>query len=145
ELKTDHVLIYFGKAKTTLDDLYKLYPNLIFKSVHQIHSDKCVKAQDISTPLPQADALYTSDVGVALVIKTADCMPIMVFDQTSKKILAIHAGWKGVVNEITAKSIQAADLKDVHVYIGPHITQNSFEVKSDAEALLRSVYQKYSG
>lgn len=76
--------------------------------------------------------------GNVLVIKSADCLPVIVYDGVNKRISAVHSGWKGTANSIVKEAItkmlslgsKAADLK---IYIGPHIQKTSFEVMDDVK------------
>lgn len=67
----------------------------------QVHGDD-VLVEPLSTPLaanpevlPRADGMMTSSCGHGLVIKTADCQPILFAHKSGKNIMAIHAGWRG--------------------------------------------------
>jgi YfiH family protein len=134
ELKNSEMIVFFGKKNCTFEDLKKGYPNLIFRQVKQTHSDICVQSEENQSNT-EADAHYTFDKNVALLIKTADCLPILV--QAKNAVLAVHAGWRGVENKITQKSLwslKAAELKNI--FIGPHIMQKSFEVDSSVKDLL---------
>ena len=83
------------------------------------------------------------DHGDVLVIKSADCLPVIVYDSVNKRIAAVHSGWKGTANSIVKEAItkmlslgsKAADLK---VYVGPHIQKTSFEVMDD----VKKVFEK---
>ena len=99
----------------------------------QIHSDRVMR---VERPGPQGegDALITNQPGVGLTIRTADCLPILIADQRNRAIAAIHAGWRGVVAEIAAKTIEAMHIQfasnpeDLVVAIGPGIGGCCFEV-----------------
>lgn len=82
-----------------LDNFVKT--NAIFW-LNQIHSDDVVCAKPIANP-PNADALWTDEVGVALSVMTADCVPIVLFD--GQKIACIHAGWQGLTKGIIGKAV----------------------------------------
>lgn len=81
--------------------------------------------------------------GDVLVIKSADCLPVIVYDSVNKRIAAVHSGWKGTANSIVKEAItkmlslgsSAADLK---IYVGPHIQKTSFEVMDD----VKKVFEK---
>ena len=70
-----------------------------FAEVHQVHGVRTLfepEPQDPSrTPTEQADGMATSRPGLALMIKTADCQPILVAHESGRFIMAIHAGWRG--------------------------------------------------
>ena len=56
---------------------------------------------------PECDALITNDAGCALVVFTADCTPILLFDQVTGAVGAVHAGWRGTVYDIAGKTVLA--------------------------------------
>lgn len=70
-----------------------------FAEVHQVHGVRTLfepQEQDpASTPSEQADGLATSRPGLALMIKTADCQPILIAHESGRYVMAIHAGWRG--------------------------------------------------
>ena len=63
-------------------------------------------------------------------------MPILIYDDTSKMIAAVHAGWKGAYKGIVNRVIRfmlkkGCDRKNIHAAIGPCITQKNYNVKKD--------------
>ncbi len=94
----------------------------------------------------EADALFTRAAGVALGIRTADCVPILLADTRSGAVAAVHAGWKGVVAGVVPGSVAAllratgSEPRDLLCAVGPHIGVDAFEVGLEvAEALRRAV------
>ena len=132
----DSHLIFFGKNSATLEKIKKSYPQLTFRGVTQKHTDICVPSTEDSSDVI-ADAHFTSEPNVALIIKTADCQPILAYDKD--KVLAVHAGWRGVENQITSKSLLQAGLKQAEIFIGPCIQQSSFEVDLDVKEQLEKI------
>ena len=102
--------------------------------IHQVHGDHIIAASD---SLKKADAHFTTDKSTALVIKTADCMPV--FISSSEKVMAIHIGWRGLKQKIFTKTISHFNKKkEAEIYIGPHIHYNSFQLDYDsAESLFK--------
>ena len=131
--QNENILVFFGKKSCDLQRLQNLFPNFQFRGVKQTHSNQFLQSFKGSGET-EADAHWTSEKNVALIIKTADCQPIMAFEKSTGKIAAIHAGWRGVANRITPRTLQSFNRIDL--FIGPHILQNSFEVKDDAQTLL---------
>lgn len=141
-MEKDQHLIFFGKSHAHLDKIKEAYPDLSFRAVKQTHSDVCILSAN-GPELGPADAHYTTEENIALVIKTADCLPILAYNKDKKIILAVHAGWRGVQNQITSKSMQKIQTSFDHVFIGPHILQKSFEVDPDVKQELQTTYEKY--
>lgn len=134
----DNHLIFFGKNSATLDQIKQAYPDLTFRGVLQKHTDICIPSVKDSGEIV-ADAHFTTESKVALIVKTADCQPILAYNKSQNLVLAIHAGWRGVENQITSKSLQQASLKQADIFIGPCIQQSSFEVDLDVKEQLEKI------
>ena len=95
----------------------------------QTHSTN-VRWVDFAGEVPDTDAVITEKAGLCIAVKTADCIPVLLFDQRQHRIAAIHAGWRGTVGRIIEKTLQQMDSKaeDLHAIIGPGISLESFEV-----------------
>ena len=80
------------------------------------------------------DALITRLPGLALVVSTADCLPILIHDPVRRTVAAVHAGWRGTARRIAAKALVAmhaaygTNPADCQVAIGPGIRGCCFEV-----------------
>jgi YfiH family protein len=91
---------------------------------------------NISIELPSdnydADASYTKQNKVACSIRTADCMPLLVTDEGGSFVAAIHAGWRGLASGIIENTLKKINAKGKFiVWIGPHISQEFFEVGAE--------------
>lgn len=145
-LYTDNqVCVFFGKAAADQAYLEKEFSDFKFHKIQQTHSDKLVAS---SSQILQADAHWTASKKVGLLIATADCIPILILNESTKTIAAVHAGWKGICNQITYKTLLALSTKDSTaqdfcIWVGPHISKSSFEVKQDVlDRLLKSSFEK---
>jgi YfiH family protein len=83
----------------------------------------------------EADALWTDVPGTAVGVRTADCLPILIEDPKGR-VAAVHAGWRGVISEIVARTIElfvakGASASELRVAIGPCIQSCCFEVDGD--------------
>ena len=80
------------------------------------------------------DAFITELPDVALVVSTADCLPILIHDPVRRAVAAVHAGWRGTAQRIAAEAVlamQAAygtDPADCRAVLGPGIRGCCFEV-----------------
>jgi len=100
--------------------------------LQQVHGTVVVDAGDTSC-LPQADAAATRHRGAVCVVMTADCLPVLLCDESGTVVAAVHAGWKGLatgVIESTVKAMAIAPQK-LLVWLGPAISQRAFEVGDD--------------
>ena len=106
--------------------------------LHQIHSNKFIfinKNFDLKKKL-KADAVITDQKKLPLGILTADCVPILIYDNVANIIAAIHAGWRGAFKGIIKNVInfmlkKGCRIKNIHAAIGPCITQKNYNVKQD--------------
>ena len=106
--------------------------------VHQIHSNKFIfidEAYD-NKKKPKADAIITNRKNFPIAVLTADCAPILIYEDKMKMIAAIHAGWKGAFKGIIAKVIKfmikkGCKLENITAVVGPSISQKNYEVKDD--------------
>jgi len=82
------------------------------------------------------DALITDKKNIPIAVLTADCAPILIYDNNKKMIAAIHAGWKGAYKNIVKKVIKfmikkGCSSKNITAAIGPCISSNSYQVRED--------------
>ena len=82
------------------------------------------------------DALITDKKNIPIAVLTADCAPILIYDNNKKMIAAIHAGWKGahknIIKKVVKFMIKKGCLpKNITAAIGPCISNNNYQVKED--------------
>ncbi len=107
--------------------------------LHQLHSNKFIyinKNYKIQKKKIKADAIITNQKKLPIGILTADCVPILIFDDISKIAAAIHAGWRGAFKGIISRVInfmirQGCKRKNIYAAIGPSISQKDYNVKED--------------
>lgn len=91
-----------------------------------------------------ADILITTDSGVALAVRTADCLPIVLVDAEAGVVAAVHAGWRGTAQKVVSIAIDAmcdkgANPAHILASLGPSIASCCFAVNAEiAEALSQS-------
>ncbi len=91
-----------------------------------------------------ADAVMSREPDRACAVRTADCLPLLVADETTGAVMAIHAGWRGVEANIVGKALRrlrefiGGDGRLVAA-IGPHISGDAFEVSEDVAARLERI------
>lgn len=96
--------------------------------MNQVHGNGVALAGGAT---PEADALVTSERGLALVVLVADCIPLLLFDTDTGVIGAAHVGRRGLVNGVALRTIEAMrDLGagDIAAQIGPAICGQCYEV-----------------
>ena len=137
---------FFNLATHVEDDLLTVIKNrdLLTELAHlpsqpvwlnQQHTDKALEltanSQFVTPPI--ADASWTQEPGLIAAVMTADCLPILVTDKQGKCVAAIHAGWKGLADNIVSKTLKEMPVKpgDFMAWIGPAISKKHFEVGQD--------------
>ena len=76
---------------------------------HQVHGDRIAYVDSPSLTredLEGIDALMTDVPGIAIGARTADCIPVLLYDPVRPAVCTVHAGWRGTVLGITAKAIR---------------------------------------
>ena len=103
--------------------------------LNQVHGADVVTAGRYDTP-PDADACIGHQPGDVCVVKTADCLPLLICAADGGEIAAAHAGWRGLVAGIIEATVaaMAAAPGDLLVWMGPAISQPSFEVGDEVRA-----------
>jgi polyphenol oxidase len=103
-------------------------------TVHQVHSARVVCNRGALHREEDADALIENTPGIAIGIKTADCVPVLLADPVQRAVAAIHAGWRGTAAFIVQAAIRsmAAEFgtrtQDLHATIGPSIGACCYQV-----------------
>ena len=89
------------------------------------------------------DAVVTSLPRVCIGVSTADCVPVLLYDEDKGVIAAIHAGWRGTVQKIVEKTINymtaefSTSPKNIKAVIGPSISVDAFEIGDE-------VYERFN-
>lgn len=99
----------------------------------QTHSDNVAWVTDEISEYPETDALITRRTDIAIGIRTADCVPILLYASDIKAVAAIHAGWKGTLNGITNNVIDnllsaGALPENIYATFGAAICRDCYEV-----------------
>ena len=90
------------------------------------------------------DALVTNQPGVTVAVRTADCVPVLVYDRRHRAVAAIHAGWRGAVADIVPKTIGlmlsrfGIEEIDLRVSIGPSAGPCCYEIDDAVLSPLRN-------
>jgi hypothetical protein len=107
-------------------------------SVKQVHGrEVCVIRGDVPRERPDVDALVSNESDVALVVRAADCVPLLIGDSRTGAVGAAHAGWRGTAAGVAAATIETmarefgSNPADLVVAIGPAIGPCCYEVGSD--------------
>ena len=99
--------------------------------MNQVHGDEVV---DVKTLIddPTADALITTEPGIALAVMVADCIPLLLSSTTV--VSAVHVGRRGLMNSVAIKAVeamQALGAGQIHAQLGASICGRCYEVPQE--------------
>ena len=125
-------------SQKILSDLFKKYKidGSLLADVNQVHSNK-ILIVDKSGNYGDADGIITSPLdNLVLLIKTADCIPIFIYDNITRNYGIVHAGWRGVKKKIHLKAIEkfiglGSHKNNLNFVMGPSIKACCYEVGAE--------------
>ena len=119
--------------------------------LHQMHSNKFIfvdKNFKFNKKKIKADAVITDQKKLPIAVLTADCVPILLYDNNKNMIAAIHAGWrgafKGIINNVISfMKKKGCKKENIYAVVGPCIGRNSYNVKNDFKNIDRVIVNFY--
>jgi hypothetical protein len=128
-------------------------------SLNQVHGRNVVRIEkDVSHQTleamhherPEADAVISDAPDVALVVRAADCIPLLIADTRTGAVAAVHAGWRGTAARVGVAAVEemqrqfGSQAADLVVAIGPAIGVCCYEVGSDVvDAFAAAGHERY--
>ncbi|MFQ6037885.1 MAG: peptidoglycan editing factor PgeF [Candidatus Aminicenantales bacterium] len=119
---------------------FKTHPNLrIFRplALTQVHSNILHTIDEFPEQNLRGDALMTKIPGVLLVVKTADCLPVLAFSEKERVVAAVHCGWRSTSQRLIQTVVDAfqshahADPSSLRFGLGPSIASRCYPVGED--------------
>ena len=106
--------------------------------MNQIHSNKFIfidKNYKLKIK-PEADAVITNQKNLPIAVLTADCAPVLIYDNTKKLIAGIHVGWRGAYKNMVGKVLKfmikmGSRPQNIIASIGPSISVKNYEIQDD--------------
>lgn len=122
----------------------------------QTHSDRIIRVSSMqearalqNAPLQEADGWALKGRGFGAAILTADCVPLILWDEKACVLGLSHCGWRGVAEGLpgkTARQMRALGaLGQISAWAGPHIQSCCFEVKEDVAARFPGCVREKNG
>ncbi len=137
----------FGTREGSPDDFgrnkKKAWPGFDVVELRQTHSDVLHFIEDVPARRLQGDALATDRRGILLVIRTADCLPVLLADEKRNVVAAVHAGWRGTSRGILARVVRelgeryGSSPASLAAVLGPCIGPACYEVGEDVRTNFR--------
>lgn len=142
--RAEGVIAFFGNRHSSESAVQEAFPGLQFRYLTQTHSADVIGSR---LGRPEADAHWTDESGVALAVRTADCLPVLFASRDGRAVAAVHAGWRGIENEILLRTgvalLEAGHLpSSFRAAVGPGIGPRSFEVGTDVAERLEACFRK---
>lgn len=117
--------------------------------VDQVHGARVIVVDGSLSPealrREQADALVSAVPGVALGVRVADCVAVLLASDDGRAVAAVHAGWRGTAGNIVGAAVAALSglgyaPGTLHALVCPHIAVGAFEVGHEVvEAVTRAL------
>jgi polyphenol oxidase len=114
--------------------------------VHGVNVSIAGAPRDPETAHVKADVILTDQIGVTLMMRFADCVPIFLHDPVKKVVGIVHAGWIGTIKGTVRYAVEAmqerfgSEVKDIRAGIGPSIGPDHYEVGPDVADQVRQVF-----
>ncbi len=119
-------IIFEKKFNTGVFQVHSTKPEINFHEIKQTHSNIVINTTEHQAGI-EADGIL-SEQKDALCIQTADCLPVLILGKNGYAL--IHAGWKGLRNEILLNT-KIKGIKPIFAFIGPSIQVNQYEVTKE--------------
>ena len=126
----------FPERGVTDGELLEVFGQERVVQVKQVHGARVADAGE--APGVEADALVARSAAgsVAVGVRVADCVPVLVADTITGDVAAIHAGWRGVVAGVVGAAAKRLGGRNLIAAIGPCIEPCCFEVGADVAAAI---------
>ena len=115
--------------------------------MRQVHGDVVRLIGAPVTEPPVCDGLATDRQGLALIVQTADCVPLLFWDEHENVVAAVHAGWRGALAQIPVRALTflqegfGSQAASVHVAMGPAIGACCYEV---GDEVVRAFVERFA-
>ncbi len=144
ELALENVLGVPAPTWASLARAFDVEPASLVR-MHQVHCADVFEARKANRDRwPEADIAITDDPSVAISVRVADCVPILLADRRSGAVAAVHAGWRGMAAGavmVAVESLRArygTNADEVIAAVGPSIGPCCYEVGTDLAAQFSS-------
>ena len=118
--------------------------------MRQVHG-AAVHVVTAASAIPTGDALVTGEPGTVLMVRVADCVPVLLADPKAGVVAAVHAGRPGMVAGVVPAAVAAmrsVGASALHAWVGPHVCGACYEVpeqmRAEASAVVPEAYAETS-
>jgi polyphenol oxidase len=116
----------------------------------QVHGDVIVDVDDGYSPC-ESDAMMTDREGWLLAVSIADCVPVLLYDESRRAVAAVHSGWRGTLRNITGATVArmreryGSEPGGLRAYVGAAAGQCCYEVGEDVAGSFDERYSRSIG
>ena len=143
---------HFQESLQVIAGVFEIGPDSVYMA-HQSHSKNIMRVKKgmANQGIEDIDAFISHDRGVCLTVKTADCVPVLLFDPKVKVIAAVHAGWRGTVKKILQITIQdmisnyGSIPENIIAGIGPSICHHCYEIGKEVVEAVKENFSYWEG
>jgi YfiH family protein len=110
--------------------------------MEQVHGRRVVVVDGEDRPREQCDALVTDQPDTVLVVRVADCVPVLLADVEAGVIGAAHAGRVGMAQGVVLEAVEAMrslGAREIRAWVGPHVCGACYEVPQALRAEVAAV------
>lgn len=133
----ERVFQALGLPQETLHDVWQVHGNEVVR---------VVSPRDRTNPPPKADAMITDQRSIPLLMRFADCVPILFYDPGRSVVGIAHAGWKGTLRKVAQTTVEAmhrefgSRRQDIFAGIGPSIGPDHYQIGEDVIREVQKVF-----
>jgi YfiH family protein len=117
-------------------------PGDVVCDLYQVHGADVVRAEREWAERPHADAIVATEPGLTLLVRAADCVPVLLVAPDEGIVGAAHAGRPGMVKGVvpaTVARMRALGAGAVEAWLGPHVCGRCYEVPAEMRAGVAAV------
>lgn len=99
--------------------------------MNQVHGTVIIDANEVNkSDIVSADGAYVCEPSIVLAVLSADCLPIVIWDERGRELAVVHGGWKGLLHGVIGAAVSRFDSSPVRLaaWIGPGISQDAYIV-----------------
>ena len=117
---------------------------LLIRQVHEASVAVASVSRSRPWPRPDADAIVSNDPEAAIAVRVADCVPIVMGEESGRVVAAVHAGWRGTAKRVAIAAVESMQSRygvrpeRLIAAVGPCIGPCCYEVGEDTHQAFRA-------